>query len=451
MEKKQFYKMVAALVLPIAIQNLINVGVTSADVIMLGKVGETVLSASSLAGQIYFIMTLIFFGLTSGAAVLTAQYWGKGDTRTIEKVLGITLRIGFLVSIGFTLAVWAVPETLMRLFTSEEEVIAQGIQYLKIISCSYVFSGITIVYFNVMRSVERVVIATVTYSISLVINVVCNAIFIFGLLGAPVMGIRGAALGTLIARIFEVCVVVVYGWRYNDAVRFHWKDLFARNPVLHKDFLKYSMPVMFNELAWGAGMAAITAIVGHLGSAAVAAHSVTQVSRQLAMVVSMGVAAAAAIVCGKAIGEGREDLAKIYAARFTKLAAGLGVVGGTLILFISPVARALLNLSDQARSYLGFMMLVMAVLTLFQSMNCVWIVGVFRSGGDTKYGLYLDGFSLWGGSIILGILCAFVLHVPMPWLYVVLCCDELLKLPFAIRRYKSYRWLRNVTRASVSD
>ena len=446
MERKQFFKMVAALVLPIAIQNLINVGVTSADVIMLGKVGETVLSASSLAGQIYCIMTLIFFGLTSGAAVLTAQYWGKGDTRTIEKVLGISMRIGILTSIGFTVAVQLAPELLMKLFTNEQAVIEQGVKYLKIISCSYILSGITMVYFNVMRSVERVVIATVTYGISLVINVICNAIFIFGLLGAPVMGIRGAALGTLIARIFEVCVVTVYSWKFNDTVRFRWRDLFGRDPLLHKDFLKYSMPVMFNELAWGAGMAAITAIVGHLGSAAVAAHSVVQVSRQLAMVVSMGVAAAAAVVCGKAIGEGRENLARLYASRFTKLAMGLGAAGGGLILIVSPVARALLNLSDQARSYLGFMMLVMAVFVLFQSVNCVWIVGIFRSGGDTKFGLYLDGLSLWGGSILLGVVCGFVLHIPMPWIYIVLCCDELLKMPFALLRYRSYRWLRNVTR-----
>lgn len=446
MEKRQFYKMVAALVLPIAIQNLINVGVTSADVIMLGKVGETVLSASSLGGQIYFIMTLIFFGLTSGAAVLTAQYWGKGDTRTIEKVLGITLRIGILVAVGFTLAVWIAPEFLMKLFTNEPEVIGLGVKYLKIISLSYVLSGITMVYFNVMRSVERVVIATVTYGISLIINVILNAIFIFGLLGMPAMGIKGAALGTLMARVFEVCVVVAYGWKFNDTVRFHWRDLFGRDPLLHKDFLKYSIPVMLNELVWGAGMAAITAIVGHLGSSAVAAHSVAQVSRQLAMVVSMGVAAATAVVCGKAIGEGKEELAKTYAARFTRLAVILGLAGGAVILLIFPIARALLNLSGQARSYLGFMMIVMAFFALLQSLNCVWVVGVFRSGGDTKFGLYLDGVSLWGGSILLGFFCAFVLRIPMPWLYVVLCSDELLKLPFAFRRYKSYRWLRNVTR-----
>ena len=196
MEKKQFYKTVTALVLPMALQNLINVGVSSADVIMLGKVGETVLSASSLAGQIYFIMTLIFFGLTSGAAVLTAQYWGKRDTRTIEKILGLTLRMGILVSVVFTLAVWIIPTHLMKIFTSDPAIIAEGVKYLKIISLSYTISGITMVYFNVMRSVERVIAATATYACSLVINVVCNAIFIFGFLGLPAMGICGAALGT---------------------------------------------------------------------------------------------------------------------------------------------------------------------------------------------------------------------------------------------------------------
>lgn len=446
MEKKQFYRNVASLVLPIAVQNLINVGVTSADVIMLGKVGETVLSASSLAGQIYFIMTLIFFGLTSGAAVLTAQYWGKGDTRTIERVLGITLRMGILVSIGFTLAVWLVPRQLMTIFTSEPEVIAEGVKYLQIISFSYTISGITMVYFNIMRSVERVLIATVTYMCSLLINVILNAIFIFGLLGAPALGIQGAALGTLIARIFEITVVAIYAWKINDTVRFHFRDLLERDRVLSKDFVQYAMPVMFNELAWGAGMAVITAIVGHLGSPAVAAHSVAQVGRQLAMVVSMGVAAAAAVMCGKAIGENKEELARTYASRFTKLSIVLGVLGGAVILIISPIAQSMLNLTDQAKSYLGFMMFVMAYFAALQSVNCNWIVGIFRSGGDTKFGLYLDGISLWGGSILMGVIGAFVLKIPMPWIYVVLCCDEVLKMPFALKRYKSYKWLKNVTR-----
>lgn len=187
-EKKQFYRMVCTLVLPMALQNLINVGVQSADVIMLGKVGETALSASSLAGQVMFIMSLIFFGLTSGAAVLTAQYWGKRDTRTIEKVLGMAMRIAILVGILFTVAVYTVPYPIMKIFTSEPEVIEAGVSYLKIVGISYIFTAITMVYLNLMRSVERVIISTVVYSISLVVNIVLNSIFIFGLLGCPALG-----------------------------------------------------------------------------------------------------------------------------------------------------------------------------------------------------------------------------------------------------------------------
>lgn len=181
-DNRAFYKTVVALVLPMALQNLINVGVSSADVIMLGQVGETVLSAASLAGQVQFIMTLVFFGLTSGAAVLTAQYWGKGDTRTIEKVMGIAMRFSLMVGLAFTLAAWLIPEVLMSIYTSEPEVISEGCKYLRIVAVAYIPISITTIYLNIMRSVERVVISTVVYLISLVTNVILNAVFIFGML-----------------------------------------------------------------------------------------------------------------------------------------------------------------------------------------------------------------------------------------------------------------------------
>ena len=197
-EKKAFYKSVFSLVLPMALQNLINVAVTSADVIMLGAVGETALSASSLAGQVQFIMTLIFFGMTSGAAVLTAQYWGKRDIRTIEKIIGITLRLSLIVSVIFSAAVLLFPEPIMRIFTPDSAVIAEGASYLRIVAVSYVTMSVTMIYLNIMRSVERVVISTVVYLISLVANVILNSIFIFGLLGLPAMGIREACLELLL-------------------------------------------------------------------------------------------------------------------------------------------------------------------------------------------------------------------------------------------------------------
>lgn len=445
-EKKYFYKMVFALVFPMALQNLINVGVTSADVIMLGKVGETALSASSLAGQVYFILSLVYFGLTSGAAVITAQYWGKGDTRTIEKVLALSIRIAVIAGAVFTLAVWCIPASLMRLLTNDEVIIREGARYLRIIGFSYIISGITLVYLNIMRSVERVVIATVVYSVSLLTNVVMNAIFIFGLLGCPAMGVKGAALGTVIARVVELAIVIWYAVKQNKILRFHMKDLFLKDKALSRDFKIYALPVLLNELAWGSGMAMITAIMGHLGSAAVAANSVAQVSRQLSMVVAFGISGATAIVIGKTIGEGKEERAEIYAKRFVKLALWLGLAGAAVILCVSPIARHFLVLTDQAREYLKYMMFVMAYFVVAQSLNCTFVVGIFRAGGDTRYGLILDLVSLWGGAIGMGLLAAFVFHLPVPLVYVFVVSDEVLKLPFAYHRYKQRKWLKNITR-----
>lgn len=444
-EKKRFYKMVVALVLPMALQNLINVGVTSADVIMLGKVGETALSASSLGGQVYFILNLIFFGLTSGAAVLTAQYWGRQDKKTIERVLGISLRIAIVVGILFTAAAEIMPASLMRIFTNDEEIIQAGVSYLRIVAVSYFFTAVTMVYLNIMRSVEKVVIATVVYSISLVVNVILNAVFIFGLLGMPRMGVAGAALATTIARFVELLIVIWHNNR-NQVVRLRLKNVFYREKALMKDFGLYVMPVLVNELLWGSGMATISAILGHMGSAAVAANSVVQVTRQLAMVVSFGVAGATAVVLGKTIGEGKEDLAKIYARRFVRLSFILGLCGGAVVLGVSPVARHFLALTPQASEYLKYMMYIMSYFCVGQSINTVLVVGVFRSGGDTRFGLILDGAALWGGSILFGAVAAFVWKFSVPLTFVFLASDEILKLPFSFWRYKSLKWLKNITR-----
>ncbi len=445
-EKKAFYKLVFVLVLPMALQNLINVGVTSADVIMLGQVGETSLSAASLAGQVQFIMTLIFFGLTSGAAVLTAQYWGKKDIRSIEKILAITMRFAILGAIIFTVAALLFPVPIMKLFTSEEAVLKEGVSYLKIIGFSYIFAAITMIYLNVMRSVERVIISTVVYSVSLVINVIFNAIFIFGLFGLEPMGVRGAALATLIARITELIIVWFYARKINRMVRFHFKDLFTIDKVLLKDFLTFSIPVMLNELIWGAGTAANAAIIGHLGSPVVAASSVTQVTRQLAMVVAFGIANATAIIIGKAIGEQKEELAKVYAKRFIRLTLVVGFIGSLVILGVSGIAQSQMTLSQDAKYYLNIMMFVMSYFALGQAYNTTMVVGVFRAGGDTRFGLILDVTTLWGCSILFGALAAFVWKFPIPLVYMIIMSDEIIKLPLTTLRYKSYKWVRNVTR-----
>lgn len=314
-ERNAFYKKAASLILPMALQNLINVGVTATDIILLGKVGETVLSGASLAGQIQFIMTLIFFGVTSGASVLIAQYWGKKDVDAIEKVMGIALKIAVVTGALFTAAALFFPGYLMRIYTAEPAVIAEGVKYLRIVGISYLFNAVSMVYLNLIRSVERVIISTVVYALSLALNFIIDVILIFGYLGFAPMGVKGAAIGTLIARILEFVIMAIYAVWMNDTVKIRLRYCLHMDPVLLGDFFKYALPVTFNEMAWGVAFSMNAAIIGHLGSAAVAANSVAQVVRQLAMVISFGVSSAAAIMVGKAIGEADSASAVLYAEK----------------------------------------------------------------------------------------------------------------------------------------
>lgn len=436
-----------ALVIPIALQNLINVGVTAADVLMLGKVGEKVLSGASLAGQVQFIMTLLFAGITSGATVLTAQYWGKKDTVSIEKVLGIGLAIGTGTACIFSLAALTIPGILMKIYTSDPLVIAEGVKYLRIVGISYMFMAVTQVYLNIMRSIERVVISTCIYSISLVVNVFLNWLLIFGNCEAPVLGIRGAAIATLCARITETILSLLYAHFRNHVVKIRWKYVFHVDKILLKDYLMYSFPVVLNEVMWGLGSSANTAVIGHLGSAAVAANSVAQMAKQLATVVAFGVSHATAIYLGKTIGERKYELAKSYAVRFIWISFIMGALGAVVILLAIPFARSGLTLTPQAKEYLSFMFIVMAYFTIAQSYNTTMIIGVFRAGGDTRFGLIMDVSTMWGCSILIGAVAAFVFHAKVEVVYAILMCDELIKIPLTTWRYKKYLWLHDVTRS----
>ena len=445
-EKQNFYKTVLALVIPMALQNLINVGVQAADVVMLGRLNETAISAASLAGQIYFIMTLLFFGLTSGAAVLTAQYWGKGYSVTIEKILALAVRWAIVIASVFTAAALLFPVQLMHIFSNEAEVIEQGARYMRIVAAAYIPAAVTMVYLNIMRSVERVMISTLVYTISLVINVILNAVFIFGLFGVPALGVLGAALATAAARYCEFFIVLFYAFKINKKIRVRARYLLHTERVLVSDFVKYAVPVTANELLWGGGISMISAIIGHLGKSAVAASSVVQVVRQLAMVLTFGVANATAIMLGKALGEGKKDFAKVYSVRFLKITLILGIGGAAVILLLNMPIKSFMTLGHEAEGYLSGMMYIMSYYVIASSFNTVLIVGIFRAGGDTKFGLIVDCSALWGFAILFGLIAAFVLKWHVIAVYMVLTCDEVIKLPFTFRRYRSQKWLQDVTR-----
>lgn len=446
MEKKAFYRKVFSLVVPMALQNLINVGVSATDVVMLGKVSEQVLSGCSLGGQVFFIFNLFLFGISSGVSVLTAQYWGKRDTASIEKLLGIVIRLAATVGLIFMLGSFFFPQQLMRIFTNEPEVIAEGIKYLRIVAFTYPMVALSMTYLNLIRSIEKVLISTVVYGCSLVLNFIINAILIFGLFGAPRLGIVGAAIGTLCARALELVIMLVYAYFRNDIIRLRLSCFLHLDKGLLKDFMRYSGPVVINEFMWGAGYSATAAIVGHLGSSAVAANSVAHVMRQLATVIVFGIGNATAIIIGKTIGENKKKEAQFYGGRLVRLSVYFGMIGGGLIFCIRPLVIRGFGFTGMTADYMYSFLFMMSYYVVAQSVTVTCIVGIFRGGGDTRFGMVADSGSLWGCSILFGCLAAFVWKLPVKVVYFILLSDELVKLPFCYFRYRQKKWLQNVTR-----
>lgn len=445
-EKKMFYRNVGALVIPIALQNLMNVAVQSADVVMLGRVSEKALSAASLGGQVNFLFNLFLFGLTSGASVLCAQYWGKKDMHSIETITGFCLKYGLLVGVLVTAAAFFAPGVIMHILTSDEEVWRLGVSYLRVLGLSFLFMAVSNVYLNIMRSMERVVVSSVIFGISLVLNILVNAVLIFGMGPFPRLGVLGAAIGTLTARISECVMAWIHHRKYNNLIQYHIKLIFRKNKLLLHDFFVIASPVVLNEVMWAAGMSASAAIMGQLGSAASSANAIVQVVRQLSIVIGMGIASAAAIMIGKAIGEKKQDLAREYGKRFTRLMMISGFFAFLVVLMIRPAVLYIMELTPAAKNYLSIMMYMMSIYVWLQSVNTLYIVGIFRGGGDTRYGLYMEMAALWGCSVFFGAIAAFVFHLSVPAVYAVILIDEYIKLPFNIWRYRSLKWLRDVTR-----
>ena len=445
-ETRDFYRKVAILVLPMALQNLINTGIASIDVIMLGRVGEKVLSGASLGAQVAFVMNLIVFGFCSGASVLIAQYWGKRDMHAIETVFGMSAKLTIILGLAFMIAAMTIPDLLMRLFTNDPEVVDQGIRYLRVVGLSYPLNALAMIYLNSMRNLGQVRIATFVYFCSLITNVVVNSLLIFGLMGFPAMGVTGAAVGTVCARAVELIIIFIYDRKINPHFKMKMEFFFRKDPGLSRDFRTYTAPVVANELMWVLGMSTMAAIMGHLGSEVIAANSVAQVSRNLATVLGFGVATAAAIMTGNVIGQGDRELARRNGRRFMILSLVTGLFGALVILLVRPILLATMVLTEGAARNLSFMLYVMAAYVIFQSVNTTAVVGIFRGGGDTRFGFFLDVSFMWGIGILGGFLSAFVFHAPTFVVILFLLCDEELKVPVTLLRYRTYKWLRDVTR-----
>ena len=448
-EQRQFYKMTASLTLPIALQNLMDTAVSGADVLMLNFVSENAISAASLAGQVQFVLNMIFYGLSSGTAVLCAQYWGRGDKRTIEKIMGLSLRISICLSMLFTLAALFVPGVIMKIFTDDAAVIDLGMQYLRAVAPSYVLSGFATMYLCVMRSVERVVVSATVHSSAVVANIILNACFIFGWGPCPSLGIAGVAIATSITRALEVLYCIFDAAVICRVIRFKVGDLFARRKILMRDFIRYSVPAMGNDLVWGLAFSMYSVILGHISSDIVAANSITTVVRSLGSVVCFGVASSGGIILGKAMGDNQLEKAELYAKRLLRLSIGTAIVGGLLVLAVRPVLLSWMNLTETVYGYLSVMLLITSYYIMGQSVNTMVVCGIFRAGGDVRFGLKMDIVAMWIYAVPVGFLAAFLFKLPPLWVYFILCLDEFVKMPVILMHYKKKKWLCNITRAET--
>ena len=444
-EKRIFYRKLWGLVFPIAIQNLMTALVSASDAFMLGFVSQTSLSAVSLATQIQFVHNLFMLALTIGATTLAAQYWGKGDTDSVEEILAIVLKISMAVSVVFFIAAMFFSGFLMRIFTNDIKLIQAGIPYLRIVSVSYLFMGFSQIYLCIMKNSGRTAKSTIYGSVAVVINIGFNVIFIFGLAGFPAMGIAGAALATTVSRALEL-LLTIYENMHRSLVCVRLKYIRNSSKKLKKDFWHYTTPVLGNELVWGCGFTMFSVIMGHLGSDAVAANSVANILKNIIACVCNGIGIGAGIIVGNELGKGEMERAREYGNRLFKLAVFAGAVSGLILLAVSPVLRTFTgSLSAQAHSYLKNMMYICTYYMIGKSVNATVIAGVFCAGGDTKFGLKCDAVTMWVILIPIGMITAFVLKLPIMVVYFIISMDEIIKLPAVYRHYKKYNWVRNLT------
>ncbi len=442
-----FYQQIGKLVIPIVIQNLLSSAVSSADIVMLNYVGQSSISAVSLAAQYASVLFMVFYGLGTGATMLCAQYYGKGDMRAIQVVEGIALRFSMIISTSFAVLAAVIPELLMKVFTNDPELIMLGARYLRILSPCYFCWGIIEVYLSILRSIGRVAVSTALNILAFVLNIILNAVFIFGLFGAPKLGAAGVALATTTSRVIELIACFVVSARSKD-IKLKFSYLFVKNRVLFQDFVHLSLPALGNDVIWGVAFSMYSVIIGHLGNDAVAANSLVTVVRNFGTILCFGMASAGGILLGKEIGENKIEAAAKDTRKLMKLTVISGVIGGVLIFAASPfvVTYASATFSETALGYLKVMLLINVYYVMGAAVNTTLIAGAFRAGGDSRFGFICDTITMWCYAVPLGFFAAFVLELPVLWVYFLICTDEFVKWPAVLKHYRSNKWLKNITR-----
>ena len=432
---KSLYKQLSGIVAPIAFQYLMSSLVTASDAFMLGFLDQNSLSASSLAGQVAFVFSLFYGAFVFGLTVLAAQYWGKRDKKTAEEVLAITMRYSLLVGLVFTLATALLPTQIMTIFTSDDLLIEAGAQYLRTVSLSYLLTGFTQAYFGMMKVCGRAKLSSVIGSLSVVINIIFNSLLIFGIGFFPEMGIEGAALATVLARVFEAVIVIIAVIRKLCPSLDLKLMLKSDNKELHKDYWRYTVPLLINQIGWGGGVTMYSVIMGHLGTDAVAANSIASIVRSMIASLCWGIASGVGIIIGGMLGRNELEEAKKAGGSFVRFSILIGAASGVVILALTPLVLHFIQLAPQAQYYLKYMMLMAAYYIIGNSLNSTIISGIFPSGGDTKFGMLCDVITLWGVVVPMGMIGAFVLELPVLAVAFILTLDEFVKIPAVYRHY----------------
>lgn len=443
-EDKAFLKRTIGIALPIALQSLLNTTVNFVDTLMIGQLGETSIAAVGLANKVFFVFTLLVFGIVSGSGVLTAQYWGKRDVPNIRRVLGMSLILSVVVSLLFVIPSMLCPDLVMRIFTDEKDTIKIGATYLAIVAISYPFTAVTNAYVALLRGVNQVKAPVIITSISIIVNVVFNYLLIYGKFGFPELGVAGAAIATLLARIVEwaVLLCIVYGKKGPAAAK--PRELITFSKGFLAKYFGTVTPVIINEFMWGLGVTLYSVAYGRMGKSAMAAITITQTVEQITQVVFMGMSNAAAVILGNEMGAGHLKSAEKHAKSLIWLQFILTIFIAVIGFFNKDAIISLFAVSDKVQNYFKLCFTAYILYMPFKTFNFINVVGILRSGGDTKACLFLDCTGVWLIGIPMAFIGGLLLHLPIYIVYAMVMIEEIYKFALGLVRYRQKKWLRDL-------
>lgn len=447
---KEFYKKVFLLAFPIALQSMISIGVNMLDTIMVGNLGEASLSATSLANQFISVYHILCMGLGMGASVMVSRYWGmrvnepEKAIESLRKTVCIMLRLTVGLAACFALATFLIPDQIMRLYGNETEVISLGIVYFRYSVVTYFFLGLSLVCTIVLRSVGQVRLPLLVSVGAFFVNLGSNYVLIFGKFGFPRMEIAGAALGTLLARVFETTIICGYLFFIDKRIGFRFKHLCMKTKDLLGEYIRISIPVLISDGILAIGNNTVAMVIGRLGMTFVAANAITSVTQQMSSVIIQGVSQAGAIVTGQTLGTGQKEKTMDQGYGFLGLGIGLGALSALFILAVSDSIIGSYGVSEETAQMAAQLMMAISIIVLFQSSNSIMTKGVLRGGGDTKMLMFADNAFLWIVSIPLGIIAGFVLHLPAFYIYIALKFDQIIKAVWCVFRLRSGKWIKKI-------